>query len=80
MNNSNCVSTGNYGKTAEVVVKSSKSGSQENLAEDRQPLLESDDELERDEVVNPRDQSITAPRRPQPTEYDRSHNNLKLDC
>uniref|UniRef100_A0A8C1D1S3 Fer-1 like family member 4 n=1 Tax=Cyprinus carpio carpio TaxID=630221 RepID=A0A8C1D1S3_CYPCA len=28
---------------------SSKSGSQENLAEDRQPLLESDDELDRDE-------------------------------
>uniref|UniRef100_A0A9J8CK52 Fer-1 like family member 4 n=1 Tax=Cyprinus carpio carpio TaxID=630221 RepID=A0A9J8CK52_CYPCA len=38
-----------------------KSGSQENLAEDRQPLLESDDELERDELLNPgpRDKSQT---------------------
>uniref|UniRef100_A0A8C1SR92 Fer-1 like family member 4 n=1 Tax=Cyprinus carpio TaxID=7962 RepID=A0A8C1SR92_CYPCA len=66
------LSIGNYGKTADVVVKSSKSGSQENLAEDRQPLLESDDELERDELLNPgpRDKSVTPPRRPQPTEYD----------
>lgn len=56
-----------------MIVKSSKSGNQENLAEDRQPLLESDDELERDEVLNPgpRDKSVTVPRRPQPTEYDR---------
>uniref|UniRef100_A0A8C2FAI3 Fer-1 like family member 4 n=1 Tax=Cyprinus carpio TaxID=7962 RepID=A0A8C2FAI3_CYPCA len=59
---------------------SSKSGSQENLAEDRQPLLESDDELERDEVLNPgpQDKSVTPPRRPQPTEYDRSFSCIPL--
>uniref|UniRef100_A0A8C1QFE8 Fer-1 like family member 4 n=1 Tax=Cyprinus carpio TaxID=7962 RepID=A0A8C1QFE8_CYPCA len=74
------LSIGNYGKTADVVVKSSKSGSQENLAEDRQPLLESDDELERDEVLNPgpQDKSVTPPRRPQPTEYDRSFSCIPL--
>uniref|UniRef100_A0A8C1STA8 Fer-1 like family member 4 n=1 Tax=Cyprinus carpio TaxID=7962 RepID=A0A8C1STA8_CYPCA len=74
------LSIGNYGKTADVVVKSSKSGSQENLAEDRQPLLESDDELERDELLNPgpRDKSVTPPRRPQPTEYDRSFSCIPL--
>jgi len=67
-----CCFAGNYGKTADVVVKSSKSGGQENLAEDRQPLLESDDELDRDQLMNPgpQDKSVTAPRRPQPTEYD----------
>lgn len=65
--------TGNFGKTADVVVKSSKSASQENLAEDRQPLLESEDELEKEDVSNPSllGKSVTAPRRPQPTEYDR---------
>uniref|UniRef100_A0A8C1D0P5 Fer-1 like family member 4 n=1 Tax=Cyprinus carpio carpio TaxID=630221 RepID=A0A8C1D0P5_CYPCA len=74
------LSIGNYGKTADVVVKSSKSGSQENLAEDRQPLLESDDELDRDEVLNPgpQDKSVTPPRRPQPTEYDRSFSCIPL--
>lgn len=62
---------GNYGKTADVVVKSKKSGSREDLTEDRQALLESDDELEREEPVpGPQDKSVTAPRRPQPTEYD----------
>uniref|UniRef100_A0A672T2U3 Fer-1-like protein 4 n=1 Tax=Sinocyclocheilus grahami TaxID=75366 RepID=A0A672T2U3_SINGR len=74
------LSIGNYGKTTDVVVKSSKSGSQENLAEDRQLLLESDDELERDELLNPgpRDKSVTPPRRPQPTEYDRSFSCIPL--
>uniref|UniRef100_A0A672KT84 Fer-1-like protein 4 n=1 Tax=Sinocyclocheilus grahami TaxID=75366 RepID=A0A672KT84_SINGR len=73
------LSIGNYGKTADVV-KSSKRGSQENLAEDRQPLLESDDELERDELLNPgpQDKSVTPPRRPQPTEYDRSFSCIPL--
>ncbi|KAA0707661.1 Fer-1-like protein 4 [Triplophysa tibetana] len=71
---------GNYGKTADVVVKSSKSGSQENLADDRQPLLESEDELEKEEVQNPslQGKSVTAPRRPQPTEYDRSFSCIPL--
>ncbi|KAG1949657.1 fer-1-like protein [Pimephales promelas] len=74
------LSIGNYGKTADVVVKSSKSGGQENLAEDRQPLLESDDELDRDQLMNPgpQDKSVTAPRRPQPTEYDGSFSCIPL--
>ncbi|XP_057217290.1 fer-1-like protein 4 isoform X2 [Triplophysa rosa] len=74
------LSIGNYGKTADVVVKSSKSASQENLADDRQPLLESEDELEKEEVLNPslQGKSVTAPRRPQPTEYDRSFSCIPL--
>lgn len=65
-------SPGNYGKTSDVVVKSEKTGGQENLAEDRQPLLEPEDELEKQElpVLGSRDQSVTVPRRAQPTEYD----------
>lgn len=63
---------GNYGKTSDVVVKSEKSSGQEDVAEDRQPLLESEDELERQElpVLGSRDQSVTVPKRSQPTEYD----------
>ncbi|XP_051958046.1 fer-1-like protein 4 isoform X2 [Xyrauchen texanus] len=74
------LSIGNYGKTAEVLVKSSKIGSQENLAEDREPLLESEDELERQEILNPgpQNKSVTAPRRPQATEYDRSFSCIPL--
>lgn len=74
------LSIGNYGKTADVVVKSSKSASQENLADDRQPLLESEDELEKEDVLNPSllGKSVTAPRRPQPTEYDRSFSCISL--
>ncbi|KAK3536663.1 hypothetical protein QTP86_015460, partial [Hemibagrus guttatus] len=66
------LSIGNYGKTSDVVVKSEKSSGQEDLAEDRQPLLESEDELERQElpVLGSRDQSVTEPRRTQATEYD----------
>ncbi|KAI1891064.1 hypothetical protein AGOR_G00160050 [Albula goreensis] len=69
------LSIGNYGKAADVVVKSKKSTAQEERGEDRQPLLDaSDDELEREEVPVPgsRDKSVTVPRRPQATEYDRS--------
>ncbi|KAL4648921.1 fer-1-like protein 4 [Arapaima gigas] len=66
---------GNYGKAADVVVKSKKTTTLENLGEDRQPLLESsEDELEKEDISDrgPLGKSVTAPRRPQPTEYDRS--------
>ncbi|XP_065097285.1 fer-1-like protein 4 isoform X2 [Paramisgurnus dabryanus] len=72
------LSMGNFGKTVDV--KSSKSGSQENLADDRQPLLESEDELEKEEVLNPGlpNKSVTDPRKAQPTEYDRSFSCIPL--
>lgn len=65
-------SLGNYGKTTDVIVKREKSSGQEDVAEDRQPLLESEDELERQElpVLGSNNQSVTVPRRTQPTEYD----------
>lgn len=56
------------------MVKSKKSAApQEDLSEDRQALLESEDELEREELLelSQRDRSVTAPKRPQATEYDR---------
>lgn len=55
-----------------MVVKSEKGNDQEDVAEDRQPLLETEDELERQElpVLGSRNQSVTVPRRAQPTEYD----------
>ncbi|TSK16233.1 Fer-1-like protein 4 [Bagarius yarrelli] len=66
------LSIGNYGKTTDVVVKREKSSAQEDASEDTQPLLESEEELERQElpVLGSRDQSVTAPRKTQPTEYD----------
>ncbi|XP_071016401.1 fer-1-like protein 4 [Oncorhynchus clarkii lewisi] len=69
------LSIGNYGKAAEVVVNPKKSQSREDLSSERQSLLESsEDELEREDIPIPgsQDSSITAPRRPQFTEYDRS--------
>uniref|UniRef100_A0A674C754 Fer-1-like protein 4 n=1 Tax=Salmo trutta TaxID=8032 RepID=A0A674C754_SALTR len=71
------LSIGNYGKAAEVVVKPKKGQSREDLSSERQSLLESsEDELEREDIPSPspgsQDSSITAPRRPQFTEYDRS--------
>ncbi|XP_045079897.1 fer-1-like protein 4 [Coregonus clupeaformis] len=71
------LSIGNYGKAAEVVVRPKKTQSREDLNSERQSLLESsEDELEREEIPSPspgpQDSSVTAPRRPQFTEYDRS--------
>lgn len=68
-----CIHTGNHGKAADIVVKSKKSAQQEDLSEERQALLDSEDELEREELVelSQRDRSVTSPRRPQGTEYDR---------
>ncbi|XP_063071629.1 fer-1-like protein 4 [Engraulis encrasicolus] len=75
------LSIGNYGKAADIVVKSKKSAApQEDLSEDRQALLESEDELEREELLelSQRDRSVTAPKRPQATEYDRSFSCIPL--
>ncbi|XP_066527462.1 fer-1-like protein 4 [Hoplias malabaricus] len=73
------LSIGNYGKTADVVVKSKKSGSREDLTDERQALLDSEDELEREEsVTGPQDKSVTAPRKAQPTEYDSSFRCIPL--
>ncbi|XP_048878815.1 fer-1-like protein 4 [Brienomyrus brachyistius] len=69
------LSIGNYGKAADVVVKSKKSVGPDSQGEDTQPLLDaSEDELEREQITDPDPfaKSVTAPRRPQPTEYDRS--------
>ncbi|XP_031423274.1 fer-1-like protein 4 [Clupea harengus] len=74
------LSIGNYGKAADVVVKSKKSANQEDLGEDRQALLDSEDELEREDLLDLSqcDRSVTAPRRPQATEYDRSFSCIPL--
>lgn len=66
--------TGNYGKAADVIVKSKKTAAKEELKEDMQPLMESsEDELEKVDVEEPRsrDKSVTQPKKPQPTEHDR---------
>lgn len=71
--------TGNYGK-AVGVERSKKSQSREELRRSRedlneegQGLLESEEELDREEVLSPEPESrsLSAPARPQPTEYDR---------
>lgn len=77
---------GNYGKVLGVG-KSKKSQSREELRrsrddlrrskedlnEEAQGLLESEDELDREDLLSPESEnrSVTAPARPQPTEYDR---------
>ncbi|KAL0978832.1 hypothetical protein UPYG_G00176280, partial [Umbra pygmaea] len=75
------LSIGNYGKTAEVIVNPKKTQSREDLSGERQSLLESsDDELDKEEVssLGPNDSAVTAPRRPQPTEYDRTFSCIPL--
>lgn len=52
-----------------MVVKSQKNGQGDGM-DDNQPLLESEDELEREDLPGSRDRSVTAPRRAQPTEYN----------
>uniref|UniRef100_A0A8C4Z2Y8 C2 domain-containing protein n=1 Tax=Gadus morhua TaxID=8049 RepID=A0A8C4Z2Y8_GADMO len=49
--------------------------SREDLNEEAQGLLESEEELDREESLNPEppNRSISAPMKPQPTEYDRSY-------
>ncbi|XP_023271889.1 fer-1-like protein 4 [Seriola lalandi dorsalis] len=80
------LSIGNYGK-AVGVGRSKKSQSREELRrsredlnEETQGLLESEDELDREEVLSPEPESrsVSAVMRPQPTEYDRSFQCLPL--
>ncbi|XP_069567394.1 fer-1-like protein 4 [Brachyistius frenatus] len=54
--------------------------SREHLNEETKVLLESEDELDREEVQNPEpeNRSVSAAMRPQPTEYDRSFQCLQL--
>lgn len=70
---------GNYGKAVEVG-RSKKSQSREELRRSREDLteethglLESEDELDREEMMNPEpeNRSVSSAMRPQPTEYDR---------
>ncbi|XP_023143218.3 fer-1-like protein 4 isoform X3 [Amphiprion ocellaris] len=80
------LSIGNYGKAA-MVGKSKRSQSKEelrkskeNLNEESQGLLDSEDELDKQEVQNPEpeNRSVSDAMRPQPTEYDRSFQCLQL--
>ncbi|XP_076599691.1 fer-1-like protein 4 [Chaetodon auriga] len=80
------LSIGNYGKAVEVG-RSKKSQSREELRRSRedlneevQGLLESEDEMDREEVLSPEpeNRSVSAAMRPQPTEYDRSFQCIPL--
>ncbi|XP_041433518.1 fer-1-like protein 4 isoform X1 [Xenopus laevis] len=80
------VSIGNYGKTVEVITKSSKKKEKkeklEPVPEDRQSLLDtaSEDELETEAAPPPKNEgiSITPSKRPEPTEYDGSYNCIPM--
>ncbi|XP_017286969.1 fer-1-like protein 4 [Kryptolebias marmoratus] len=87
------LSIGNYGKAVNVgKSKKSKSReelrrsreelrrSREDLTEETQVLMESEGELDREEMQNPESEnrSVSAAMRPQPTEYDRSFQCLQL--
>ncbi|KAF7642812.1 hypothetical protein LDENG_00250020, partial [Lucifuga dentata] len=80
------LSIGNYGKVAEVRrAKKSQSKeelrrSREELNEEGQGLLESEEEVDREEppTPEPENNSVSAPMRPQPTEYDRSFRCIPL--
>lgn len=70
---------GNCGKAFEVR-RSKKNQSKEELRRSREDLtgesrslLDSEDDLDREEVLNPEpeNRSVSAPMRPEPTEYDR---------
>lgn len=47
--------------------------SRDDLSEESRSLLDSEDELDREELLNPEpeNRSVSAPMRPEPTEYDR---------
>lgn len=70
---------GNYGKAVRTGrPKKSQSKeelrrSREDLSEETQGLLESEEELDREDVLNPEpeNRSVSAAMRPQPTDYDR---------
>ncbi|XP_056157898.1 fer-1-like protein 4 [Lampris incognitus] len=73
------LSIGNYGKATRVE-RAKRSRSREELNEEEKSLLESEEELEREEVMNfePESRSVSAPLRAQPTEYDRSYSCIPL--
>ncbi|KAM7422017.1 hypothetical protein PAMA_010208 [Pampus argenteus] len=82
------LSIGNYGKAVEVR-KSKKrqnpedlKSSREDLTEEAQGLLESEDELDREEVQSPEPEkrSVSAAMRPEPTEYDKSFQCIPLQA
>ncbi|KAM4691339.1 fer-1-like protein 4 [Rhinophrynus dorsalis] len=78
------VSIGNYGKTAEIITKTSKKKEKlEPVSEERQGLLDtgSEDELEMVNLpVNPEQEgkSVTPSRRPEPTEFDGSYSCIPM--
>ncbi|KAE8576696.1 hypothetical protein XENTR_v10004287 [Xenopus tropicalis] len=80
------VSIGNYGKTVELITKSSKKKEKkeklEPVSEDRQSLLDtgSEDELETEAAPPPKNEgiSITPSKKPEPTEYDSSYSCIPL--
>ncbi|XP_014885626.1 fer-1-like protein 4 [Poecilia latipinna] len=82
------LSIGNYGK-AVGVGRSKKSQSREELRRSREDLteethglLESEDELDREEMTTPEpeNRSVSSAMRPQPTDYDRSFKCIQLQA
>uniref|UniRef100_A0A3P8W1F5 Fer-1-like protein 4 n=1 Tax=Cynoglossus semilaevis TaxID=244447 RepID=A0A3P8W1F5_CYNSE len=71
------LSIGNYGKVVRMK-KSKKNQSRED--EETQNLLDSEEELDREEVQEqePEMRSVSDPMRPEPTEYDRSYQCVPL--
>ncbi|XP_061731426.1 fer-1-like protein 4 isoform X1 [Nerophis ophidion] len=80
------LSIGNHGKVVKFGrAKKSQSReelsrSREDLSEEGQGLLESEEELDKEEVLSPESEnrSLSRPMRPQPTEYDRSFQYIPL--
>ncbi|XP_003447761.1 fer-1-like protein 4 isoform X1 [Oreochromis niloticus] len=87
------LSIGNYGKAVQVRKSKKKQSkedlrrsreelrsSREDLSEETRNLLDSEDELDREEVQSPEpeNRSVSAAMRPQPTEYSRSFQCLQL--
>ncbi|KAM9860161.1 fer-1-like protein 4 [Aulostomus maculatus] len=82
------LSIGNFGKAVKVG-RSKKSQnreelrrSREDLTEEAQSLLESEDELDKEEVLSleSENRSVSAAMRPEPTEYDRSFQCISLQA
>nr|XP_057911615.1 fer-1-like protein 4 isoform X1 [Doryrhamphus excisus] len=82
------LSIGNYGKVVKVG-RSNKSQSREelrrsrdDLSEEGQSLLETEEELDKEEVLSPEpeNRSLSHPMRPEPTEYDRSFQYIPLQA
>ncbi|XP_043946076.1 fer-1-like protein 4 [Protopterus annectens] len=78
------VSIGNYGKMEEVLIKSSKKATRVVESEEQQLLLDtgSEDELETEDmstvISTSKTKSLTLPRKPEPTEYERSYSCITM--